>query len=572
MISWIQRTFQHHFRTVFAVLLAVTIISFIATIGATPGVGRAERRDVKRDFFGYNLASQEDMGRVISDASMSIELQMGSGGVDPEQVKQYALERVAALHLADEWHIPAATPAEVTDYIKTLGMFKGQDGQFDANRYNSFRDSLKLGSQASEGDIARVIGDQVRVQKVEQLLDGPGYVLPADVKTQLVLSDTTWTIATATVDYASFAPDIKASDAELEKYYKDNAAKYQIPQRIVAGYIDYPASNYLNDVKLSELDIRAYYDANPARFPAPKPKVDDKAAAKPDAAKPADAAASTPPNKPDSSADYALVKPQVETALRLERARQLAAKAASDLAFALYEAKVTAGPAFDSFLSARKLKIAALAPFSQEAGPAELGNSPDISEALPKLDAQHFYSESVTTPVGAAILIWKGTLPPKQPALADVREKVKSDYLDNEKRKLFVDLGRTLKGLMETRLKAGDTFEKAVAFAASDKKVKIEEKALPAFDLKDRPKDVDQSLTASLEHLDKGQISDMAVEADKGTFVFALDKKAPDLKETSPRFAEMRGMLAGYMARQSASTYLNDLVSQELKRTEIAVK
>ena len=41
MISWIQKYFQHHFRIIFAVLLAVTIISFIFTIGASPGIGRA---------------------------------------------------------------------------------------------------------------------------------------------------------------------------------------------------------------------------------------------------------------------------------------------------------------------------------------------------------------------------------------------------------------------------------------------------------------------------------------------------------------------------------------------------
>ena len=39
MISWIQRYFQHHFRTIFTVLLGVTIISFIFTIGAAPGLG-----------------------------------------------------------------------------------------------------------------------------------------------------------------------------------------------------------------------------------------------------------------------------------------------------------------------------------------------------------------------------------------------------------------------------------------------------------------------------------------------------------------------------------------------------
>jgi len=50
MISWIQRTFQQHFKTVFAVLLGLIIISFVFTIGAAPGIGRADRATLKREF------------------------------------------------------------------------------------------------------------------------------------------------------------------------------------------------------------------------------------------------------------------------------------------------------------------------------------------------------------------------------------------------------------------------------------------------------------------------------------------------------------------------------------------
>ena len=100
MISWIQRTFQHHFRTVFAILLAVTIISFIVTIGATPGIGRGDRRDIRRDFFGHNLASQEDMGRVMGDASLSVELQAGYAGLDAERIKLYALQ-LSLIHISE---------------------------------------------------------------------------------------------------------------------------------------------------------------------------------------------------------------------------------------------------------------------------------------------------------------------------------------------------------------------------------------------------------------------------------------------------------------------------------------
>jgi peptidyl-prolyl cis-trans isomerase D len=565
MISWIQRTFQHHFRTVFGVLLAVTIISFIVTIGAGPGIGRGDRRDVKRDFFGYNLASQEDMGQVMGDASLSIELQVGYSDVDQEQVKTYALDRVAALKLADQWAIPPATATEITDMIKGLRIFAGADGQFDATRYNSFRDSLKVNSQTSEADIARVIGDQVRVQKVQQLLDGPGYVLPADVRRQLLRTDTSWTIATATVDYAGFSPAVSPADAALQAYYKDNAAKYQIPPRILASYVDFPAADFVGTVKVTDAEVRSYYDANAARFPAPAAKDTAK-----DATKPGQPAAK--PKTPDPAADFAAVRPAVETALKVDRARDLAAKAASDVAFALYEGKLSAGPAMDSFFASRKLALKPLAPFSQEAGPAELGGSPDIADAVAKLDAQHTFSEAVGSPSGAAIIVWKGSVPARQPALAEVRDKVRADYIENEKRRRFVELGRTLRGLIETRMKAGDTFAKAAAAAQASQGVKIEVKTLPAFTLGTRPQDLSQSVTGALEHMEKGQVSDMVEDADKGTLVAALDKKTPDLSEKNPRFAEMRDMISSFTARQGASSYLSEIVAQELKRTEDVVK
>lgn len=563
MISWIQRTFQHHFRTVFGVLLAVTIISFIVTIGAGPGIGRSDRGDVKREFFGYNLASEADMGLVMNDASLSIELQAGSSETDQEQVKTYALERIAALKLADEWFIPPATSSEITDFIKGLRLFAGADGQFDVSRYNSFRDSLKVDARTSEADIVRVIGDQVRVQKVEQLLDGPGYVLPADVKRELVRTDTTWTIATATVDYTSYNPAISVTDTALEAYYKENAPKYQIPPHILASYIDFPSADYLGNVNVTDAEVRSYYDANPDRFPGPKDKPEDKSAAKPGQA---------PAKAPDPAAVFASVRPQVEAALKAERAKNLAAKAASDVAFALYEGKIAAGPSLDSFIASRKLALKPLAPFGAESGPTELGSSNDIADAVAKLDTQHFYSDAVTTNSGAAILIWRGSEPARQPSLAEVRDKVRADAIENERHKRFVDLGATIQGLIESHMKAGDSFEKAVAAAQAAQGLKIVAKTLPAFTLKDRPQDLSEAVAGSLKHLEKGQVSQMIAEPDKGTIVAALDKKSPDLSEKNPRFAEMRGLIADFTSRQAAGSYLSDLVTQELNRTESVAK
>jgi len=556
MISWIQRTFQQHFKTVFAVLLGLIIISFVFTIGAAPGIGRADRTTLKREFFGYNLGSTVDQQRLMGDAGLSANLQVGYG-LEAEQIQNYAFQRAATLHLADELHLPAATTAEIAEQIKTLRAFAGPDGQFDANTYKTFRDNLKSNPRLNEGYIARVLGDDVRADKVQKLLGGPGYVLPSDVKNQLARADTTWTLATATVDYTTFNPAITASDAELTKFFEESSFRYEIPPRIVATYADFPSADYLSQVSLTEAEVRAYYEANPARFP--KPATDAKALA---------------PIKADAAADYTLVRPQVELALKNERAQRLAAKAASDFVFSLYEAKAVAGsPALANILAARKSPLKPLAPFTRESGPAEFGAAATtVAEEAFKLSKDRAYTEAVPTAAGAAVLFWKDTQPARKPAFAEVKTKVNADYLENEKRKRFVDLGRTLRSLIENRLKAGDTFEKAATAAATGTSAKIESKTIAPFTMRNRPQDLDYTVLNALERLEKGQVSDLAIAADKGTYVYVADKKIPDFAPTNPLYAETRTQLGSYTARLGSSAYLAEIVEQELKRSEPKVR
>jgi len=553
MISWIQRTFQHHFRIIFGILLAVIIISFVATIGAGTGIGRPDRTVVDRDFFGYNLASQADVGRIEHDAALSLELHGVGQNVDQEQLQKYAEVRIAALHLADELHLPAASSTEVQSYIRTLGAFAGADGQFDVKQYDTFRNNPRF----DPADVLHVLGDDVRVAKVQTLVAGPGYVLPSDVAQMLQQSDTSWTIGTAVIDYASYQPAVNPTPADLAKFYQDNQFRYQIPARIVATYVDFPADRYAGGVTVTDAEVRALYDANPARFPKP-------------ASAPAALAAKMPAPviKADPAADFAAVRPQVEAALKQERARARAARDASDLAYALYQNKVASGPALDTFLAARQLTPKPLAPFAQDAAPPELGNSPDVADAVSKLSADRYFSEAVVTPTGAAIILWQSAQPPRQPLLAEVQAKVRADYIENQKRADFAALGREVRTELAADLKSGLAFDKAAAAVAATNRIKIDARLLPAFTLRNRPKELNETAAGALEHLDQGQVSEMVATADQGVLVYALAKKSPDLNPANPQFAAMRARLAGYMAQASAGEYLESVVAQELKRTE----
>ncbi len=548
MISWIQRTFQHHFRLIFAVLLVGMVIPFIFTIGSTPGVGRAENRTAKREFFGHNLMSQSDYRTLTEDARISADLQYGQS-VTAEQIQYYMYQRVAAAALADQLHLPQPSATEITDFIKRLRIFMGTDGQFDVTRYDAFRSSLKGGSTVTEADIARVIRDDVRMNRLQRFLAGPGYVTPSDVKDLLVKADTTWTLAQATVDYASFSPDIDISETALNKFYSDNMFRYTIAPRIVADAVQFSAADFVAGVAPTEAQVREYYDANPSQFPKPATK--------------------GAPVKADPAADYAAVQPQVRQAVILEIARQAAVKAASDLAYALYEGKV-ARPALGAFLASRNLKVQSLAPFTREAGPAELGGAGPVANAAFELSADRFYSEGLPTPAGAAVLIWKELLPSRQPALAEIREKVLADARDNEKRIRFVEFGRSLRAGIERRLKSGDTFDKAVAAAAGATKVDV--KAFPAFTLRGQPKDLDPSVVPLLDHLDKGGVSAMEATADKGVLVYAADKKVPASDESNPLYAMVKLQLSDSYARADATSIMRELVDGELKRSEPAAR
>ena len=549
MISWIQRTFQHHFRLIFAVLLIGMVIPFIFTIGSTPGIGRAERSASGRDYFGHNLLSPDQTQALMNDTRLSAELQYTSN-VSAEQLQSYMFQRIAAQHLADELHLPAPTSEDITAFIKTLRIFAGPDGQFDVTHYNAFRNSLKASSAVTESDILRVLSNDARMIKLQRLLAGPGYVMPGDVKDLLQKGDTTWTISTVSADYAAFAPDIHLTEAEISKFYTDNSFRYTVAPRVAVDCVRFPEEDFVAGTAPTDAEVRAFYDANPARFPKA-------------------AGAKAPAVKSDPATDFASVQPQVRQALVSEMAKSKAVKAASDLAYALYEGKVTRA-SLESFLAGRKLKTESLTPFTNEAGPSEFGGGREIATAAFELNADRFYSEGIPSPNGAVVLIWRELLPSHLPALSEVRDRVVADATDNQKRIRFVEFGRALKAAIARRLKAGEPIDKAAAEAAGSIKVTV--KSFPPFRLRDQPKDVDETVFGILDRLGKGEVSDMEATADRGLLVYAADKKSPVTNESNPLYAQVKAQLAETFARADATSIMREVVDAELKRTDRNVK
>ncbi|MFA6961472.1 MAG: peptidyl-prolyl cis-trans isomerase [Opitutaceae bacterium] len=545
MISWIQRTFQQHFKWLFLLLLVTVIVSFIFITNTSSGLGQASRHVPPRPFFGINLGSAEDSQLLVKDATLSVQLH-GLQIRNESQFQQYALQRLAAIHLAGELNLPEPTNDDLIAHVQTLRAFAGPDGQFDPKRYAEFRDSLKTNPQIHESDVSRVISDDVTYQQVLKLLSGPGYVLPADVQNQLNRIDATWTLEAVTIDYAGFKPAITVTDEALSKYFEYNASRYEIAAKVGVSYIDFPSSAYVGQVTASEEGLRAYFDANRTRFPLP---ATDKTA--------------TPLS---DDATFAAVHAQVEAAYKLERAKAVAATAASDVAVALFDAKVTAAT-LEAFLSARNLQLKPVAAFNADSVPAELGGNRRVATAALKTDAQHIFSDPVDTGRGSAILVWKESIAARQPGLAEVKDRVTADFLESEKHKLFAEAGRTLRTALETRIKAGDTLAQAVTASVSVIPAKLATKSWPAFTLTTPPKDLDYSVYSAIDGLQKGELSQMVSNAEQGLIVYAADKKLPTSDPTAPKYVEMRNRMATFTGSRNGSDLLADIVNAELAKS-----
>ena len=552
MISWIQRYFQRHFRLVFAVILiAVALPMVIVYSSAGSSAGRVASKELNRPFFGVNLDNQEQTRRLAIDAGLSAELKAGYSALQGAQAQQYAFQRVAGLALADELHLPSPTSDQIAKYVTTLRAFQNEQGQFDQKRYTSFGDSLKTGTQVSATDVNRVLRDDTRLDQVSKIVGGPGYVLPADIKQQLIRAESTWTVQVATIDYATFTPPINASEDALKKFHEENSFRYDVPSRPHFSYVEFKGADFRPPTKPTEAEARAFYLSNPDSFPVP-----------PDPAR-KDAVTPGVPAPVAPADNFQKVRSQVEIAMENFASAHYSSKAANDLTLALYERKLTANsPELESFLSSQHLKVIPVAPFAPNSPPQDKLWLGTYTEQILRLNKDRFFSDPVLTNQSYAVLLWNETLPAYKPTFSEVHDRVAADFKDSEKHRLFIARGRALQAQLQAA-----AAKSAAEFSTVATAEKLEVKSYANFTLRQPPTDMPQQAFGLLQRMQAGQVSDMSATAEKGFLVFAQEKKQPDLNPAGPRYAEAKKQLMLFTSGTNENSYLGDLVEQELKKT-----
>ncbi|MDI1320721.1 MAG: peptidyl-prolyl cis-trans isomerase [bacterium] len=552
MISWIQRYFHKHFRLVFAgILLAMGLPMVVIYSSSGSGIGQAGSKRIERPFFNVNLGNEEQARRVFTDGNLSAQLKAGYNALEGAQLQQYALQRVAGLAVADELHLPAPTADQVAKYIPTLRYVQDPNGAFDQKRYTAFADSLKAGATITTADVNRVLRDDVRLDQLAKIIGGPGYVMPNDIKQQLIRADSSWTVQVASLDYATFAPTIPVTEEILKKYHEENAFRYDVPARPRLSYVEFKGEEFTPPGAPSEADLRAFYKANEASFPLPAD------AEKKDAA-PVIAGAATD--------NFPKVRAQVEVAIRNAASARGAAKAANDLTVALFEKKLAANsPELAAFLAANRRTAVPVAPFAPDTTPADLPWLGSYADQIARLSQERYFTDPLPTTNSFVVLLWNDSLPAYKPLFSEVHDRVAADYKENEKRKRFIEQGRTLRMTLQAAAAGG-----AEKFASAAAAEKLTVKSYANFTLRKPPQDLPYPALSALQGLEAGQVSEMMATGEQGQLVYVQDRKLPDLTPGSPRYAELQSQLMLFTAGTNENSYLGGLVERELKKIEPA--
>jgi peptidyl-prolyl cis-trans isomerase D len=547
MISWIQTTFQRHFRFLFFGLLVVLIISFVFTIGA-PGIGSAERELQARTYFDLNLSSPDDQAKLYGDANLSVALQAAYQNISQAQIQEFALERYASLYLANQLNLPGPSDVELVEFIQQVRAFMGPTGEFDQSRYTTFRDNLKLSGQYTEGDVDRVLRDDYRVRQIQTLLGGPGYVTPDEVQFQLARTDTVWSADIVKLDYASYAPTIEPTDDELQTYFDENAFRYDSAPQVRVSYVEFPATRYLAQIQLTDDEIRAYYEANPARFPRAESSVDG----------------DTPEiSTSDPEIDFLAVRDQVTAAMRFEGARRLAAESASDLAVALFD-ESPAPEEIGPFVASLGSTLRSAEPFDRSSPPVFFNTSPQYVNNAFNLSADRRISDPLPTAAGAVILVWEESIPSAPSLYITVADAVRADYLESTKRQKFVDLGRTVRETLTGAVATGQSFADAVAALDNLDGATASVESYTEFTRVNPPEGFPPSAQGSLEGLNAGDVSEMVLSGEEGLLTHAVSSAPPALAATDERYVELKGQLGELNAATTASGVMRALISAQL--------
>lgn len=549
MITRLQTIFLKHNKWLFGGLLVVIIVTFVLTIGPQSffgGSGPQQHRAL--NYYGYDLSSEADQRTIALGAEISAILHPQLG-IRNEQLTDYAYMRVAAMGIANQIGVPAPSKEALSGFIETLGVFQNpQTGEFSAEAYNQMMNALQTSSRYSKEAVGQVMREDYRIQMVREALSGPDYTLPFELKQDFIDRQTNYTIKLAHFDYEGFEPSIDASDEDLEQFFKENPARYEIPETLSVSILNFSGEAYLEEIPDPSAEaLEAYFTANKASY---EPEESDAETA----------TESEEAEKPEVS--LADVRETVLKDWKLVQATDLAARKSEAFSVTLWKESIALGsPEYNALLEEYKVQSKDLPPYSRNLPPslstanAQLLNSMWVYANSPT----RYFSDISPTPSGAELLVCRGLTEARMPEFSEVKDQVTLVYLESEKRRLFSEQGAEMRETIQSRLES-ESFEDIAG------SLSLEVESLEPFNGTNLPQSMlSSSIWDQTRYLDNGQVSPLALQGTRGTYAYMVEKVIPELDQESADYQDYIAQRSGALSESMGWSRLREITDQSLE-------
>jgi peptidyl-prolyl cis-trans isomerase D len=427
---------QKHHKWLFSILLVIVTISFVFTVGSSPGIGRNTRGQAKK-IFGRNLSSQKEAAQLLQEVELSSQLQQVF--IWNGQLQEYAtLSRIATLKLADDLEIPTPNKTLLQNFVENYSLFRGKDQRFDANKYNQFLEQFNE-NPAQLSLFERTVADDFRIGKIEALLSGQGYALDVQARAAASKDMAKYFFSIAKFDASLLIGEISPTEEAIKQYFDENPEPYKVDERMLVDYVEFSKDAFARRIpEPTRIDLQKVQDSHKNQFH----------------------------HLTEGSPEWRAAITKIYEENACER---FALETADQFTYDLYEKNITRNSdKFRRLIGDRELDLRSL-------GAIELGR-PTSNEYFDEkslavaasLTNDRYYSDPIHAKNGnICVLLYREIIPAYYPPLEEVREAVTRDFLAKRREEIFSD---QVKEIRKTLAEMGPLTHEIFVKTATEKK------------------------------------------------------------------------------------------------------
>lgn len=187
---------------------------------------------------------------------------------DTPEMKRAVLDNLIAQRVLLEQARAAGlivTDDQIAQLIASIESFQ-ENGKFDKKRYESVLANNNLSPLMYE---ASVRDDLVR-QQMNEVYARNGYASVTLADKLIRLNEQQRVVSMATIPLQPLMTTVKVEQADIKKYYEENAKDFAVPEQVKVEYVMLATEDLLDKVSVSTDELHAYYESRKSEFGTPE--------------------------------------------------------------------------------------------------------------------------------------------------------------------------------------------------------------------------------------------------------------------------------------------------------------